>query len=461
MGTQPNILLVHVDQHRYDCIGAAGHPFLQTPSLDRLAREGVTYTHAFTPIPVCTPARTSLLTGAWPSQHGYIANADTEVHPPTELPLPTLYQALHEGGYYLGHVGKWHVHRTLSPTALGADDYVPESDYTTWRAAQGLPPKPKQNGFFGETDPYITPEQTSLAWGASQTIELLQKAAAGDRPFFLRWDPSEPHLPNVLPEPYASLYPPATIPPWPSYPDPLHNKPYIQQKQRQSWGISHWTWEEWAPIVGRYLGEITLLDHQLGRILSELDRLGLAENTLVIYTADHGDLCGGHGLIDKHFVMYEELVHVPMLVRWPARLPAGTTCDAFVSSALDIAYTICSAAGIPTPDTFGGLNLINELTQPTRTDIFSSYYGNQFGLYSQRMVRDHRWKYVWNATAEDELYDLVNDPGEIINVAFKPQHQAALREMRAKLLRWMEETQDRVLNGWTRRQLTNETLTIA
>jgi arylsulfatase A-like enzyme len=434
-------------------MGTAGHALIQTPAMDRLARDGVHYTHAYTPIPVCTPARTSLLTGAWPARHGFIANADTEVHPPTSLTLPTLYQSLREAGYYVGHVGKWHVHRTMLPTVFGADDYVPESGYAAWRKSLGLPPKPHVNGFFGETDPAITPEQSALAWGADQTLALLQQAAAGDRPFFLRWDPSEPHLPNVVPEPYASLYPPETIAPWPSYPDLLENKPYIQRKQRHTWGIEHWTWDDWAPIVSRYLGEITLLDHQLGRLLAELDRLGIADNTLVIYTADHGDLCGGHGLIDKHFVMYEELVRVPLLMRWPNALPAGVQCDAFVSSALDVAMTVCNVAGATPPNSFVGSNLLSEIDQPSREDIFSVYYGNQLGLYSQRMVRDREWKYVWNATAEDELYDVVNDPGEIVNQAHNPAHQETLMTMRSKLLGWMERTKDRALNLWTRRQL--------
>src|SRR4051812_20098563 len=130
--SQPNILLVHADQHRYDCLGAAGHPLIQTPSLDRLAREGVHFTHAFTPIPVCTPARASLLTGCWPSRHGFIANADTEIHAPSTIALPTLYECLHDAGYVIGHVGKWQVHRTLLPPAFGADTYIPESEYNLW-----------------------------------------------------------------------------------------------------------------------------------------------------------------------------------------------------------------------------------------------------------------------------------------------------------------------------------------
>lgn len=450
----PNILLIHADQHRQDCIGVNGHPLLQTPSLDRLARGGVNFTHAFTPIPVCTPARASLLTGAWPARHGLIANADTEVHPPDRLDLPTLSGLLHDAGYYVGHVGKWHVLKHRGPTEFGADDYIPDHAYRAWRSAQGLPSAPRTNGYFGEVDAAITPDQSPLAWGADQTIGLLRRAAQGDRPFFIRWDTNEPHLPNVVPEPYASLYPPNTIPPWPSFPDPLEDKPFIQRQQRRTWGIEDWTWDAWSPIVGRYLGEVSLIDAQVGRILDTLDRLGLADHTIVVYTADHGDLCGGHGLIDKHYVMYDDLVRVPFLMRWPNVLPAGAVCNAFVCSALDLAYTLCAAAGVTPPPTFVGLDLRDQLHQPARQDIFAVYYGNQMGLYSQRMVRDRRWKYVWNATAEDELYDLAHDPGEITNLAAHPGCGSERQRLRLRLLDWMEQTQDQLLNTWTRRRLT-------
>lgn len=450
---RPNILLILADQLRADCLGSSGHPVVTTPNLDRLAAQGATFSHAFTPIPVCTPARASLLTGRWPSAHGFLANADTELRPPAAIEGPVLPALLREAGYFVGHVGKWHIHPRISPVALGCNTYISERDYTTWRAAQGLPPKPFTNGFFGETDPSITPEQSALAWGADRTIEVLESAARSDQPFFIRWDPSEPHLPNVVPEPYASLVNPADLAPWPSFFDPLLDKPYIQSKQRQTWGIAGWTWDNWAPIVARYLGEIALLDHQVGRILATLDRLGLTDTTLVIFSADHGDLCGGHGLIDKHYVMYDDLVRVPLIMRRPGLIAANTRTDALVSAAIDIAATIVAAAQVERPAAFAGVDLHAEISHSTRTDIFAAYYGNQMGLYTQRMVRTHTWKYVWNATAEDELYDLNADPGEIVNLAAAPQHQSALRDMQARLLRWLEETRDPILNRWTRRQL--------
>ncbi|MCB0189028.1 MAG: sulfatase-like hydrolase/transferase, partial [Caldilineaceae bacterium] len=352
---------------------------------------------------------------------------------------------------------KWGVDPQRDPTHFGFHLYLSEREYARQRQAMGLSPRPHTNRWFGEVDPHITPEQSQLAWGADMTIQLLQHAARQEQPFFLRWDPSEPHLPNVVPEPYASMYPPESIPPWPNFVDDLAGKPYIQRQQRRTWGIDGWTWQEWAPIVGRYLGEITLLDHQIGRVLTTLEELGLADNTVVIYSADHGDLCGSHGMIDKHYVMYEELVRVPLIVRWPGHVAAGQTITEFVSSELDLAATICDSAVGVIPSTFAGQSFLPRITQPTpgispwqpRDDIFVTYFGNQFGLYSQRMVRDERWKYVWNATAADELYDISTDPGELYNRAadFACAEQRATTSQR--LLMWMQQTNDRLLNPWT------------
>lgn len=455
--TQPNILLIHADQHRADCLGVNGHPFVETPNLDRLAADGVNFTRAFCPIPLCTPARTSLLTGLWPARHGNITNPQTEAGRPLQAGLPTFSQALRQAGYVLGCVGKWGVDPAHGPTQYGFDTYVPESDYTRWRMARGVPARPNHNGWFGETDPHITPAESRLAWGADRTIELIRNAADQAQPFFLRWDPSEPHLPNVVPEPFASRYDPTLIPPWPNFGDDLAAKPFIQRQQRRTWGIDEWTWAAWAPIVGRYLGEIALLDQQIGRVLAALEASGLADQTIVIYSADHGDLCGAHGLIDKHFVMYDELMRVPLIVRWPGQFPAGAVCENFVTPALDLATTFYTLANADLPPQVDGVDLRQLVRgEPARSACFASYYGNQFGLYSQRMVREERWKYIWNATAEDELYDLAHDPGELNNLIAEPGQATELARLRSRLVDWLARVGDPLLNTWTRHQLVGE-----
>ena len=455
MSGPTNILLIHSDQHRYDCLGVNGHPLLQTPNLDRLAAEGMNFTHAFTPIALCTPARNCLLHGQWSGQHGCIMNCDAEAPAEPPADLPSFSQQLRDRGAYLAYVGKWHVSNTRGPDHYGFEDFPGHDAYDRWLEVQGCPPAEYTNGWFGQTLHGRTPEQTHPAWCADRTIDYLRQAATREGGFFIRWDPPEPHLPNLVPEPYASMYPPETIPPWPSFGDPLDGKPVIQRQQLRTWKIDEWTWDDWAPIVGRYLGEISLMDAQIGRVLAALDELGLAESTLVIYTTDHGDMCGGHGMIDKHFVMYDDIVRVPLIARWPGRIAPGSQCDSFVSHEIDLATTFCEVGGSPVPDTFRGQSLVPLFDGGAndRPDILSAYHGNQFGSFSQRMVRDRRWKYVWNATAEDELYDMVNDPHELTNRAGAASCAGELARLRGRLIDWMQQTHDPLCNEWILTQL--------
>ncbi len=439
MSRRPNILLIHSDQHRFDCVGANGHPLVKTPHLDRLAAEGVNFTHAFTPNPVCSPARACLQTGAWATTHRCVTITGTEAYQPADPELPILTQLLADSGYRVGHVGKFHGETTGGPTDHGVEEFIGTSEYPKWRASQGLPEVPTTDA-GGGTDP-VAPEQTALGWGAGETERLLENLANPERPFFVRWDPVQPHLPNVVPEPYASMISPTDIAPWPSFDDPLVNKPRVQQRTRERWGTDSWTWEDWQPVVARYLGEISLLDAQVGRLLATLDRLGVAGNTLVIYTTDHGDMCGGHGMMDKHYVMYDDILRVPLIVRWPGHLEAGTIRADFVSNEIDLARTLLTVAGVEAPKSFMGSDLFSD-TSPMRSDIFAQYQGTHQGLFSQRMVRNERWKYVYNPVSIDELYDLEGDPGEITNRVDDPSVAECLASLRARLGEWMCDIKD-------------------
>ncbi len=200
---------------------------------------------------------------------------------------------------------------------------------------------------------------------------------------------------------------------------------------------------------------MSLLDAQIGRVLAALEEHGLSDDTIVVYTSDHGDTCGGHGMVDKHYIMYDDVQRVPLIVRGPG-VQRGETCDAFVSNEIDLATTLCHIAGIDVPATLEGRNLLATVSgedRSPRQDIFAQYHGGQFGLYSQRMVRDRRYKYIWNMTAEDELYDLRADPGELTNLAFEPGAADELQRLRHRLVGWMESIDDPALNVWTRAQL--------
>ena len=464
---RPNILLIHSDQHRYDCLGQAGNPLAHTPHLDRLADEGVTFSHAFTPIPTCCPARQSLLSGLWPERHGGLWNYDITL-PVSHFDAPTWTEALHASGYALGYVGKWHVHPTRTPLDFGFDDYVSTQDYATWRAGQGLPAyEPLDAGalgldtltsrWFGGRDPAPV-EQSRTHWHADQAINLMHEYARQGQPWHIRLDFEEPHLPCYPAERFADLVDPDVIPPWGSFAETFRHKPYIQHQQLLTWGIQDLTWDVWGQYVAHYLGMVAQMDDAIGRVLGALDAEGLADSTLLIYTTDHGDACGSHRMIDKHYIMYEGVVRVPLIVRWPGVTEAGSQCDAFASHALDLASTMCEAGGIAGPAAMQGRSLVPWLRGDTVADwrqhVTSTFNGAQFGLYNMRMLRDRRWKYVWNPTDLDELYDLESDPWELKNRIAEPALQPRVQVMRHTLLEALtEQDDDLVSRPWLREQL--------
>lgn len=448
-----NILLINSDQHRYDCVGAHGHPMVQTPNLDRLIREGTTFRHAFSTIPICSPARASLLTGTWPSTHRCIGITTCDFYQPALRNLPVLTELLRQAGYQTRWTGKFHGEVEGTPTDHGVDEFIGLFEYRKWREQNDLPTRRRSNSLLGEVDETTAPTDSSLAWQADQIIAQLDRCLEDGRPFLLRWDPPEPHLPCHPTRPFADRYDPASIEPWASWPDPLENKPQVQSRQLDIWGIRDWSWEKFQPIVRSYFGIISELDYHLGRILSAFEERGLLDETLVLYSTDHGDFCGGHGMMDKHFSMYDDIVRVPLIVRQPGLVPAGQACEAFSSNSIDLARTILEAAGIEPPESFVGQDLValarGDAPNP-REDMFAQYFGTESGLYSERMVRDRRYKYVFNPTASDELYDLETDPGEIVNRIDDPELSNELQRLRGRLIAWMEEANDRLLNRWTR-----------
>lgn len=454
---RPNILLIQPDQQRYDCLGRAGHPSVKTPHIDRLAREGVWFTHAFTPTPTCCPARQSLLCGQWAERHGGLWNYGIGI-PVRLFDQPTWTEALAASGYCLGYVGRWEVHPTRTPLHYGFGDWINAQGYAAWRQAQALPDYERDaNHWFGGLDP-VPVEKARTHWYAQRAIELIERYQREGRPWHIRLDFEEPHLPCLPAQPFADMYPPHTIPPWGSFAERFVDKPYIQRQQLASWGIEHLGWAEWSVFVSRYLAMVSQLDDAIGQVLAALEALGLADSTLVIYTTDHGDNCGGHRLIDKHYVMYEDVVHVPLIARWPGQAKPGTVRDEFVVHALDLASTVCEVAGLPIPDAYQGRSLVpllrGESVADWRQDVVATYHGAQFGLYEQRMLRDRRHKYVWNPTDVDELYDLERDPWELDNRIADPAYQDVLRDLRLRLLaRLAEQGDGLVRTEWMKQQL--------
>ena len=457
----PNILLIHSDQHRYDAVASNGNGLIRTPNLDRLAADGASFVHAFSTCPVCTPARASLMTGAWPTTHRSLCIPTSDFWQPARRELPVLTELLSAAGYYVGMVGKYHQELEGDPTDHGVADYIPTGAYRSWCTEHGLPAPDRRMGLFGAVMDDRPADASPVAFQADRVIELLDRASVGAKagtPFLIRWDPPEPHLPCRPPKAFLDVYDGVSIPPWPSFPDSLDGKPEPQRRQHSMWGTGGWDWKRWEPFVRLYYAQVTELDHHIGRVLDRLDSAGPGDNTLVIYSTDHGDFCGGHGLMDKHFSMYDDIMRVPLIVRWPDRVAAGLRPNGFVSQEIDIARTILSAAGVAVPESFVGVDLVEQTAgrAPSRDDIFGQYFGTESAMYSSRMVRDRSWKYVWNPLHGDELYHLDADPGELVNLIDDPACSDQLARLRRRLVDWMESVGDRLLNLWTRVELLGE-----
>lgn len=463
----PNILVIVTDQQRVDSVGAYGSKICRTPNMDRLAAEGMIFRNAFTPTGLCSPVRCSMLSGVYPHEHKVLTNI--ALHPVREELSPEddrMSAALGSAGYRLGYVGKWHVSKD-GPQAFGYEDYVSLGDYMTWRRGKGLAIPDAFSDYvthaIARDD--VSPQDSRPAFLADNAIRLIDKYSAGDAPFFLRLDFHGPHFPNVVPEPYFSMYDPDTLPQWPNNADTLEGKPAVQRIKQKHWQTEGRDWAWWSRLVSAYYGEISLIDNETGRVLDRLDELGIADDTLVIWTTDHGDTIGAHGICNKDYTMYEEIYRVPLIARWPGVVAPGTAHDGFVHHFIDICGTVMEIAGQALPAPFHGRSLMPLLRGESPADwpdsAFCEFHGSHMGLYSMRLLTTERWAYIYHTNDIDELYDRRNDPWQLENLANDPHHGKTLDALKRRMAAWMRDTDDHLYNEWTMDWLTKDPAFVA
>ncbi|MDM5338569.1 sulfatase-like hydrolase/transferase [Fictibacillus enclensis] len=458
MDKLPNILLITVDQQRYDCLGFVKKYPVQTPHLNQLAAEGLCFSNAYSHLPVCGPARQSFINGRRPECIGGLWNYSGGLKIPALEPQEYSWaRSLKEKNYETGYIGKWGVHPQYDATFYGFDQCVQEKEYTQY-LNERYPEYSASTSYFGKKST-LPLEYAKTHWTAEKAITMMKEFSSKEAPWLIRVNFSEPHLPCEPSEPFSDWYHPDDVPMWPSFTETFTNKPYIQKQQLHNWEVQDFTWEDWAPVVARYYGIISQLDDAIGRILTSLPQFTDPSNTIVIYTSDHGDLCGGHRMMDKHYVMYEEVVKVPFIISWANTIKPGT-CDQFVYNFLDLPPTILEWLHLPIPSFFQGESLVplveNHLMPDWRKEVIVTYNGQQFGLYTQRMIRTARWKYVWNLTDVDELYNLKSDPDELINLIYESSHENILKKLRETLFVELDLQGDGIVkNQWMRNQLLN------
>lgn len=427
---KPNILFIFTDQLRADCIAALGNSQIKTPNIDRLVREGTTFTHCYTPSPVCVPARHALTCGAPPHQTGCVDNL------PIQCDRGSFIEGLNELGYQTHGIGKMHFIKSKGDwgfqTREHAEELVGESgkdDYRDFLVENGYEHVHDPYGFRSEH--YYMPQPSQLpdrlhnnAWVADRSIEFL-KNRDKEKPFFLWSSWIKPHPPFEAPFPWSRLY-------------RMHEMdgPYLPEDyedQRNFWSKVQCRYKYMDSgsskhlsrmIRAAYYSVVSHLDYHIGRVL---DALGSEiDNTLIVFSSDHGEMLGDFGCYGKRS-MLDASVRIPMLARLPGVFEAGAK-KSQASTLLDLFPTFLEIAGGKVNEDLEGVSLQRLQTQdPSERFVHSQFSQNQLGLY---MVANKDWKYIYSAPDDKEW--LYKDGCESVNLAGETEYadiQAGLRKL--------------------------------
>jgi N-acetylglucosamine-6-sulfatase len=417
----PNIIFVISDDHRWDGLGAAGNPNVQTPNLDRLAKEGVYFQQATMHVPQCSPGRAQLLTGLPPHTNGWYSNQHRSpaVDRTDGFARFTLLPALlQNAGYRTVFTGKWHL--TPEPWDSGFADVL------TWLPGGGGPYRNLPVAYGRSRDLKPNDGYTQQRF-ADDAIGFLKSEKAAEKPFFLWIALTAPHAPFG--------------------PNPPHIEQLYAGKTREQLLPPGFKGETAATTWNKYYESISFMDEQVGRVLQTLEEQRLDQNTIVVFLGDNGFMMGDRGWNGK-VLPYEGSVRVPLIVRAPGIAKVRGRTDAAASS-LDLPPTFLRWAGLKPPRQWPGRDLTPALQRRAHElrhaiSEFADNQSQQFGEYAYRLIRTPTHKLIlWErAEKKDELYDLVQDPRESRNLAGDAALGRIERDLRAKLGAWMKQTGD-------------------
>ncbi len=456
MARLPNVLLVTADHLRYDILGCHGDPAIQTPTLDALAGRATDFANYFVQNPVCQPSRASLLTGRYPRHHGVRHNGSR-----LDENEMTLVEFFHRAGYATAVVGKHHVSqaRFLAAIDHGAahncrrnwneredgryvveqrnefEEYVHQRGYE-YRTGYALPGFREQLGAV----PSDLPDDCHIdAYVGMKASEYLAQADT-ERPFFLWLGFYGPHHPYVPSGRFGTMYQPEQMPPFQRSADDLARKPveyrlYQQCQVHKYRGFAEAPESVFQAMKAAYYGMVSQLDWALGKVLDTLAERGLADNTIVVFTSDHGEFLGDHGFPAKAPFLLDCMLHVPCLIALPDGMAQGI--DALVEE-VDLFPTLAELAGLAVPEWVQGHSLAATVRGNTVPAARTSIYAE---MVDKKCIRTNRWKYIhYPGKDRGELYDLAADPHELHNLyADQPERVA---ELRAQFYAKLDETED-------------------
>lgn len=469
---KPNILFLFSDQHHAGVLGCAGHRLVKTPNLDKLAHEGVRFSRAYCPDGICVPSRTSMFTGLYPRTTGVIYNSDV---PPWPQRLHPLHSVLRANGYMTGCFGKRHFPRGLnerdwdaSCTTINPKLDPSDENYWDWVKKKGQ--YNSHNRDFKESHKaplmahisHTSGENRTTAYAADKSIEFLGRAKKEGRRFFCWSSFIYPHQPYTPLEKWAKLYDLDRIVLPGNLSESLEQLPPRMRKWRRRttppWncGTAANDHTIYRRYIAYYYALVSEVDYHIGRILSSLRNLGLAENTIVIYSSDHGDFVGGHGMVEKCAVghnVYEDTLRVPLLFHWPGEFVRGRTYDGLVELT-DIYPTLLEVTGSKRPA--GGYDLPGRSLTPvltggslSRKPYVVSENWSQVTIIGER-YKLGKWitpppKYAswdWGKTHPGMLFDRESDPLEVNNLINKPQWGTVKRKLHKYMAQWENSTPD-------------------
>jgi len=442
MASRPNVLFLMTDHTN----GAAVRPDSPclTPNLDRLAREGVRFHRAYTTNAICSPARASLMTGQYPSTHGVWDCTHTQRPEWVDVHDPVFWaQRLTEAGYATGYFGKWHVEQTNRPDRFGFAEY--DHSVANSRPAAAASPKVVATtpGYRDALLMGVGTEEGSPATHPAfdRGIEFIRRHAGGGEPFCCFVSTAEPHDPYVPPKRFLDMYDVDAIPLSPTLRCEEAGKPDVIRRMRSVWdGLTD---GDWRLITAAYYAVITFLDHEVGRIVDALREAGAYDDTIIVFTADHGDMLGGHGLFAKGITPYEEVYNIPLLIA--ARGMRSGEDTGHLVSLVDVGPTLldlCGAAPLANCHGRSLRGVLDGTADPAEwREAYAEFFGQRF-VYTQRIVWDGDRKYIFSPGGIDELYDLAADPHEQCNLAQDPAHRGKVIDMAKRMWRTMERIGD-------------------
>jgi arylsulfatase A-like enzyme len=408
----PNVVFIMTDQQRYPYMGAYGEVSVETPGMDSIARNGVLFTHALCSTPQCSASRSSIMTGLYPHSTGVMGNIGAAGGDPLKPELTSLGKVFRRANYRTGYFGKWH---------LAGD--------------------PREHG-------WETYDRCGRGVGEDVSRESVSFLKDVEEPFVMFSSFLNPHdiygfatIKENLNRSKKGIKLPGNLI------DDLSKKPgpqlqYLEEDQGKA--AKGFTARDWVDYLNVYEHLVEKVDGNIRKILTAVRRRGLEKRTIMVFTSDHGDHCGGHGLPFKGPAMYEELVRIPLAICFPDKIPGGKRVDELVVN-VDLLPTLCDLAGLPAPQEIHGRSLrplLEGKKVSLRDYVIGEYYSKQKWVNPIRMVRTRQWKYTRYRKWGEELYDLRNDPGELNNLVGSKACAGSKLMLSDILDKWIRESGD-------------------